>query len=152
MLDSTKDRFSSIVLLILALFFCVGSLKLTLGSLHRPGPGFFSFVTGSILAVFSTVLFLRSFKRSKENEPKPFWPNPQRSIKMTLVVIALILYTIGMDYVGFIYGTLLFLIFLLRSIKPQRWSVVLLISILSTLIFYGIFKLWLGVMLPEGFW
>ena len=69
---------------------------------------------------------------------------------MACLVFALVLYAIGMNYIGFFFSTLLFLGFLLRSIDPQRWSVVLTVSVLATVISYGIFQYWLDVQLPTG--
>ena len=145
-----RDRITSLVLLFAAVAICIGSLRLSLGALRTPGPGFFSFLAGAILGILSFVLFLRSFKGGGEEERKAFWPNPRRGLKMTYVVIALFLYAIGMDYLGFFTCTLLFLGFLLKGIEPQKWPVVLAGSILSTAISYGIFKYWLDVPLPGG--
>ena len=69
---------------------------------------------------------------------------------MLYVVIALFLYAIGMNYLGFFLGTVLLLGFLLKRIDPQPWSVVLSVSILGTMIFYLVFEYWLEVPFPKG--
>ena len=145
-----RDRISTLVWLIMAMAICFGSIRLSLGNLHRPGPGFFSFLSGAVLGILSILVFLQSFKKQSGDMRRAFWPNPQRGLKMTYVVIALILYAIGMDYLGFSLSTLLFLGFLLRGIDPQRWRVVIAWSILGTIISWGIFKYWLRVQLPGG--
>jgi putative tricarboxylic transport membrane protein len=121
-----------------------------LGGLHKPGPGFFPFLVGSILGILSFLIFLQSFKALPGDEKRAFWPNPKRSLKMTYILIALILYALGMDYLGFLFSTLLFLGFLLKAIEPQRWSVVLSGSIFGTILFYGVFKYWLDIPFPTG--
>jgi putative tricarboxylic transport membrane protein len=145
-----KDRMSALFWIFIAIGICFGSIRLDLGELHKPGPGFFSFLAGAILGVLSSIVFLQSLKRVPGGEKGPFWLNPQRRIKMVYLVLALVLYAIGMNYIGFFFSTLLFLGFLLRSIDPQRWSVVLTVSILATVISYGIFQYWLDVQLPTG--
>ncbi len=145
-----KDRMCALFLLVVAIGICIGSVRLSLGELHKPGPGFFSFIAGAILGVLSFLVFLQSFKGLPGDERKAFWPKLQIVLKMAYVFIALILYTIGMEYLGFFFSTLLFLGFLLRGIEPQRWLVVLTCSILGTIVFYGIFKYWLDVQLPGG--
>jgi len=145
-----RDRISTLVWLIVAMAICFGSVKLSLGNLHRPGPGFFSFLSGAVLGILSILVFLQSFKEQSGDIRKAFWPNPRRGLKMTYVVIALVLYAIGMNYLGFFLSTLLFLGFLLRGIDPQRWGVVFAWSILGTIISWGIFKYWLNVQLPGG--
>ena len=145
-----KDRMSALFWILVAIGVCFGSVRLDLGELHKPGPGFFSLLAGAILGILSLIVFVQSFKSVPGDEKKPFWVNPKRKIKMAYLVMALILYAIGMNYVGFFFSTLLFLGFLLRSIDPQRWSVVLTVSILATVISYAIFQYWLDVQLPTG--
>ena len=145
-----RDKMSALVWLGVALGICFGSVRLHLGDLHKPGPGLFPFLAGAILGILSFFVFLQSFKGLPGNERKAFWSNPQRGLKIIYITIALILYAIGMNYLGFIFGTILFLVFNLRSIYPQRWSVVLVVSTLAALFSYGIFQYWLGVPLPGG--
>ena len=150
MTNREKDRASALFWILLAIGICFGSVRLDLGELHKPGPGFFSFLAGAILGILSLIVFAQSFKSIPGDEKKPFWLNPQRRIKMAYLILALILYAIGMNYIGFFFSTLLFLGFLLGSIDPQRWPVILTVSILATGISYGIFQYWLDVQLPTG--
>jgi putative tricarboxylic transport membrane protein len=145
-----RDRITALVWLVVAIAICFGSVRLSLGNFHHPGPGFFSFVSGAVLGILSLVVFFQSLRKQAGDKRKAFWPNPGRGLKMTYVVIALILYAIGMNYLGFSLATLLFLGFLLRGIDPQRWRVVFAWSILGTIICWGIFKYWLDVQLPGG--
>ena len=145
-----KDKLSSLAWLVVAILICFGSIRLSIGELHSPGPGLFSFVAGAILGVLSFALFLKSLKGPAENDRRTFWSNPQRGLKMTYVLIALILYTIGMSFLGFFLSTILFLGFLLRSIDRQRCSLVIIVSILGAISSYGIFEYWLNVQLPQG--
>jgi len=150
MTKTEKDRNSSLFFFFVGLGICYGSIKLSLGELHRPGPGFFSFLTGAILGVLSLFVFLKSSKGSCQEEAEVFWPNPRRTLKMGYVLAALVLYAVGMDYLGFLVTTLLFLGFLLRGIDPQRWPTVLAVSILGAAISYYTFQYWLDAQLPVG--
>lgn len=147
-----RDRMSSLFWMLVALGICFGSVRLSLGDLHKPGPGFFSFLAGSILCILSFFVFLQSFKDKglSGEEKEDFFSNPRRKLKMAYVVIALILCVIGMNYVGFFFATLLFLGFLLRGIDPQRWLVVFLVTILGAITSYAVFQYWLDVQLPRG--
>jgi putative tricarboxylic transport membrane protein len=145
-----RDRISSLVCLILSIGICLGSVRLSLGGVHQPGPGFFSFLTGILLGSLSLIIFLKSFKGLPGEEKSPLLPNRRLVRKMVYVLIGLTLYAIGINYVGFFIGTLLFLGFLLRAIEPQRWFIVLTCSILGTVVFYGVFNYWLDVQLPAG--
>jgi putative tricarboxylic transport membrane protein len=147
-----KDRISSLFWILMAAGICFGSFRLSLGELHKPGPGFFSFLAGAILGILSFVVFLQSLRGEGAfvEEKESFFPNPRRTLKMVYVIIALILYVIGMDYLGFFFSTLLFMGFLLRGIDPQRWSVVFLVSILGAITSYAVFQYWFDVPLPGG--
>ncbi|MGA2466697.1 MAG: tripartite tricarboxylate transporter TctB family protein [Thermodesulfobacteriota bacterium] len=147
-----RDRMSSLFWMLLALGICFGSVRLSLGDLHKPGPGFFSFLAGAILSILSFFVFLQSFKDKgpSEKEKEVFFSNPRRTLKMVYVIIALILYVIGMNYLGFFFSTLLFMGFLLRGIDPQRWSIVFLVSILGAITSYAVFQYWFDVPLPGG--
>ncbi len=146
-----RDRMGAGILIAAAVGICYGSVRLSLGGFHTPGPGFFSFLAGIILGVLSLISFIQSFKEMPGDERKPFWPNPRRTLKMALVFVALIFYVLLMDPLGFGLTTFLFLAVLLRGIEPQRWSVVFSVSILGVLISYGVFQYWLDMQLPRGF-
>jgi drug/metabolite transporter (DMT)-like permease len=71
--------------------------------------------------------------------------------KVVLTTIALLVYAIGMGYLGFLISTFIFFVFLLRTIEPQRWGLVILESLLASGISYVIFEIWLQAQLPRGF-
>jgi putative tricarboxylic transport membrane protein len=145
-----RDRMSALFWLVVAVGICSGSIRYSLGSFQKPGPGFFPFLGGAVLGILSFFVFLQTFKGLPGDERKALWSNPKGTLKVVYIFIALILYTIGMNYIGFFFSTLLFLGFLLRGIEPQRWSVVLAWSIISTIASYGIFKYTLDLQLPGG--
>jgi len=145
-----EDRISSLFWLLVAAGICFGSIKLKLGGLHKPGPGFFPFLAGAILGILSLIVFSRSFKQPSEDTQRALLLISSNGLKMASVIIALILYTLGMSYLGFFFSTLLFLGFLLRYISPQRWTIVVVVSVLGAVISYGVFQYWLDVQLPKG--
>ena len=133
----TREKWSSLVWLGIAIYICVGSLRLSLGTFHNPGPGFLSFYAGLILGGLALVVHLQSRKApSAKREAEPIWRNRQRGWKMVLTVLALLVYAVGMNYLGFLISTFIFLAFLLKVIEPQRWSVALLGSLAASGVFY----------------
>jgi len=146
-----RDKWSSLVWLGIAILICVGSLKLSLGEFHNPGPGFLSFYSGLILGVLALVIHLQSRKaRTTPKRDKPIWANRQKGFKMVLTVLALLAYAVIMNYLGFLVSTFIFLAFLLRVIEPQRWPVALFGSLVASLAFYFLFELGLQSQLPKG--
>lgn len=103
-----RDAGSSLFWLGVALLICLGSLRLSLGNIRQPGPGFFSFMGGALLAGLSVLLFLYSFKKGPEKKEASFRPTPIAARHMIWTLLALLLYVVGMKYVGFFFGTILF--------------------------------------------
>ena len=147
-----RDEGSSLLWLGVAVLICIGSLQLSLGSVNNPGPGFFPFGAGLILGILSAVVFIQTRRAAspvKEGQSSVS-TSPASARKIFLATVALLAYAVGMEYLGFLISTFVFLAFLLRMIEPQRWSVVLLESFLASGICYFIFQVWLRVELPRG--
>jgi hypothetical protein len=72
--------------------------------------------------------------------------------KSLIVLAALFAYTLLLRPLGFSLCTALFIGFLLKTVKPQGWMVVIAGSLLTALGAYGIFEVWLKAQLPKGPW
>ena len=55
-----RDEGSSLVWLGVAVLICIGSLRLSLGSVHNPGPGFFPFVARLIMGILSAMVYVQA--------------------------------------------------------------------------------------------
>jgi putative tricarboxylic transport membrane protein len=149
----TMDRqeWTSLVWLGVAVFICIGALMLSLGSFHNPGPGFFPFWAGAIMAISAGIVYFQSRRTSSAQKiKKPLWPNRDRVLKMVFAALALFVYAVTMEYLGFLISTAIFLVFLLRAIEPQRWSSVIFEALIASGISYLIFEIWLKAQLPKG--
>jgi putative tricarboxylic transport membrane protein len=148
----SKEEGSSLVWLGLAVMICIGSLRLSLGSFKNPGPGFFPFIAGAVVGVFAIVVYFQARRAaaSSKKTAQPLWTNPGGVKKIVLTTIALLVYAIGMDYLGFLVSTFIFFVFLLRTIEPQRWGLVIVESLLASGVSYLIFEIWLKAQLPRG--
>jgi putative tricarboxylic transport membrane protein len=144
------DRISSLTLLAMAISMCIGSIRLSVGTVASPGPGFFPLLSGAVLGIFSLALFVQSYKKTGKDEKKPFWPSVWGGWKIFWVLLVLFAYVFGMNYVGFFLGTILFLGFLLRGMGHQKWLLTIILSLSGAIISYGIFQHWLDVQLPHG--
>ena len=147
-----KEEGSSLVWLGMAVLICIGSLRLSLGSFQNPGPGFFPFIAGLVLGTLAVAVYFqarRAAAGAKETS-QPLWTNPSGVKKVVLTTIALLVYAITMNYLGFLVSTFIFFIFLLRTIEPQRWGMVILEALLASGISYLVFEIWLQAQLPRG--
>lgn len=148
----SKEEGSSLAWVGLAISICIGSFRISLGSFHAPGPGFFPFISGAVLGVLAVLVYFqaRRKRRSASEAEKRLWTNRSGLKKVALIMIALIIYGASMPFLGFLISTFIFLFFVLRAIEPQPWVLVLFESVLATGLSYLIFEIWLQAQLPGG--
>ena len=139
-----RDLVSGLFWLAVAIFAAVQGLSLNLGSLSRPGPGFFPFWGGVVLGVLAVVLIVRSFRRVAASP----WIRPE-SWKPLVVVGALLAYLLLLEPLGFVAVTFLFLLLLFR-LERRGWAFSAVSAAIGTLASYGLFQVWLRTQLPTG--
>jgi len=143
---------SSIFWLILGAAVAYGSLRLGLGTLTHPGPGFLPFWCGVILAGLSVVVLLQGTWAWRTGDRAPVrgkWEGLRWS-KSAYVVLAILIYTLTFNRLGFLLCTMLLLIFLLKAIDPESWPVTIATAVIASLAAFVVFALWLDVQLPRG--
>ena len=67
-----------------------------------------------------------------------------------MTVVAMVLYTLLLDRLGFLLATTALLVVLVRTYGERRWAVVLSVAVFATGAAYGLFAGWLKVSLPPG--
>ena len=151
-----KDSWLSVFWIVCALLICVGSYRLSLGSLSDPGPGMFPFLAGAALGVLSIIEWwnisraYRKSMRTLAQTVEPLFANRLGALKAAAIIVALLIYALTMEHLGFILSTTLFIAFLLWLVERQRWYVIVFGSVVSSLTTYLVFKVWLDTALPVG--
>jgi putative tricarboxylic transport membrane protein len=146
----SKDIISSLFWMIVGAGVCYGGVDLELGTLHDPGSGFIFFWVGLIMVGLSLSIFIRALKeKGKAGEMRLIWSEVQWK-KIVSVLVALFLYGYFFQTLGFILSAALLLVFLFKAVEPQRWSVAILGAVVSSLVAYVVFQVWLGSQLPKG--
>jgi len=125
------------------------SLKLDLGTLHKPGSGFISFWSGIFLGILTLIMLVQDIWfnkaiRAEEKKEKIHW----KAVFLTLS--ALFISILIFERLGFIISTILFVGFLFKFIEKKGWFVTILASLLMTFASYYIFRVWLQAELPKG--
>ena len=144
------DRISGFFWLFFSVFGSYHSYKLGLGSLHQPGPGFLFFWTGIIVALLSASLIVRTFRRQTGGSEAASFPGRWRVSKVVFVLIALFVYALLMERLGFVIVTLLLFLFLLGIVEKKRWLFSVPVSFAVTILSYLVFEVALQSQLPKG--
>jgi len=140
-----RDLVSGLFWLAVAIFATVQGLSLKLGSLNRPGPGFFPFWGGVVLGLLSIVLVVSSRRRDAAGRSR----SQSESSKPLVVVGALLGYLLLLETLGFVAITFLFLLLLFR-LERLTWTFSAVSAGVGALASYVLFQLWLKTQLPTG--
>ena len=143
------DRVSGTFGLLFSIFMSIQSFLLGLGTLHKPGPGFFFFWTSITLGVLSLVVLVRARLRKEPGEEETILKKEGLK-KIFWVLVSAFLYVILMERLGFIPVTLMLFLFLLGIIEKKRWPLTVTVSVAVTLVSYLVFEVWLKSQLPKG--
>lgn len=141
------DVLSALVWLLIGAGVAWAGLDLGLGVLHDPGPGFMLFWVGLVMAALAVAVGVRGLRPGAVPEAR--WAGV-RWTKLVGVTAALVAYGWLLPRLGFLLTTALLLIYLFKTIEPQRWSVAVAGAVASALVAYLVFKVWLGAQLPAG--
>jgi len=121
-----------------------------MGSLRQPGPGFFFFWAGIVVALLSLSVVVQSFGKKAAAEEKGSLFGRSNVGKVCCVIISLFVYALLMEQMGFLVVTLLLFLFLLGVIEKRGWVFSTLVSLAVTCIAYLVFEIGLQSQLPKG--
>ena len=143
---------TGIIWLILAILILGEAIRLDLGTLHFPGPGFFPFLTAIPLAFLAFLLIWETTagKGRTAKESQTVWAADTDWRKILFSLAALIIYALLLERVGYILGTFLLMLFLFKNIESQKWGIAIFASAVAVLLSYFIFDVWLQCRFPEG--
>jgi putative tricarboxylic transport membrane protein len=145
-----NDRSISLILVVFGLYIAFEGYRLKLGTFHEPKPGFLIFWAGIVLTGLSIALFIQTFLSVGKENRTP-WKGVQW-IKVVKLMAALIAFALVFKWMGFFLSTFLLLLFLLKGLEPQRWRVALAVSIITIVLCYLVFGVFLEFRFPAGIW
>ena len=147
---SKSDRASGSFWFLFCLFIIYESYKLGLGNLYQPGPGFLFFWAGIVVAIMALIVVLKSFGAQPAGEAQEAPTGKRTATKVILVLVALFLYAVLMEWLGFFIVTFLLFMFLLAVIEKKKWWFAVVVSAAVTLFAYLVFETALQSQLPKG--
>jgi hypothetical protein len=141
------DATSSFVLVLFAMLTCYLSKRLSLWSSDGPSDGFFPFLGGLALGFFGLCLLVQSLLKPKKDA---VFLGDTLKMKLLIYVGSLLAYSILFDWLGSILATFLFFLSICRVAEKAGWKVSLIISGLSSGLFFLVFSVLLKAPLPFG--
>jgi hypothetical protein len=114
-----------------------------LGSLHQPGPGLWPFVVGVVIAALSALLLVvgRGLTDSEKFT--------RSSVLAAVGAITFIAFGLLMPLIGFEIPAVALCVIWLRFLGGESWRNTVVISVLTTAVFYFLFLYGLRIPLPH---
>lgn len=144
-MKNRSDALGSLFLFLLGLGAVIGAIRLNVGSPTEPQPGFFPFLGGLSLIVFSTIIFFKGW--IGQGQKKVAFGEIGRPALLLVVMIALVAV---LDSVGYVIGTFIASVLILRILNAKSWRTLLLTSLCLSIGTYILFDKLLGIDLPVG--
>ncbi len=143
------DQISSLLWLLFAIYICIESFRLPLGSWRDPGAGFLPLGSGLCLGVFSIIVYFQARFRKKD-DVRGSWYSKERWKSLLIILAVLLAYSLLLEFLGFLVSTFILLLMLFRLVQPRRWVVAVGGSALASILCYVVFEIWLKTQLPKG--
>jgi putative tricarboxylic transport membrane protein len=141
---------SDLSLLGLSVIIFVLSLKLGIGKVQSPGPGFMPSVVSVILFFLSLCVFVSRVREPVKDGGKGRFIRWEYLKRPFALLAALIGYAFMLDLLGYLISAFLLMFMLFVIAEPQRWRKDLAIAAIVAALSYLVFHRWLGVQLPTG--
>jgi len=134
-------------LLFVSILLCYGAIRLGIGETHNPGPGFFPFLAGLIIAVLSLVMIISSIK---ERPNRNLQKSPLVTTGSALILTVLLFFGFLVEKAGFFVCTFFATLLMLRANGVKRWSYLFFVAFLTCAAIFVVFNVLLEVRLPLG--
>jgi putative tricarboxylic transport membrane protein len=115
-----------------------------------PGAGFFPFWLGALMGLLSLIWLVQVSSGKGRPREGDFLPGREGMIRLLSVLVALVLATLLIDFLGFQLPMFLLLVFLLRVPGQQKFWLTLVIALLGSVGIFHLFGSYLDVHLPKA--
>ena len=144
-IKSQKDFVSGILLVIVGAAFAVGATNYSFGVAVRPGPGYFPFGLGIILALLGVVVLFSAFKQERKGGD-PIGKIPWRPL--LCVVGAIVFFGFFLPRLGFVISFPIMIVLTAAGSSEFTWRDALLNATILTVMSYLIFIYGLQLVIP----
>lgn len=142
-----RDKAIAIFWLFFGILIAEESYRLKLGSFGRPNSGLYPFLVGLLIVLFSLIMLVQKQSTKSEREGKGEKLNYRNILSCLLSLYG---YALVFEWFGFIPSTFLLVVFFLKFIERKGWALVITASLLTSIVSYVFFEIWLRAALPKG--
>ena len=143
-----RDLAAAVVLLAFGIFAVTQARGLRFGTLVSPGPGFFPLCLAAALCLTSVGLLVQALRSAPTITSVPV--SAAHRLAVTGTLAALLVYALVLERLGFLVATFILLLVFFKGLQHQSWLVAVGGSVATSLLSYLVFRVWLGVNLPDG--
>ncbi len=144
-----RNLITSILLIALSIGILMETAKLPIGKLKSPQAGFFPLILGILLGILAIILLIQTIKGGIKEKFGP-WAKAGGLEPLCLTLLALFIFGIVFEKLGYLASTLILIMFLARFISRFKWPIVIIFGFLCTLVSYILFGILLNSQLPMG--
>jgi hypothetical protein len=143
-----SERIAGVLFTVLGIYVVTYSfVKLDIGTISRPGSGFFTLSCGSGILIMALSWLLSGLKAKKDDSPlwgKGQWISPVFAVGLIIV------YALLMPSAGYILSTAVFIVLWQVIIARARPLTIIIFTVTGAGAMYVLFELLLSVPLPNG--
>ena len=143
-------RICSLLLIGFSGVIIISSLRVGVGNVQNPGPGFMGFLASVVLFVLALAIFIKDLKNLDKRDGKKPLASRKAVTKPIILAMTLCSYTFLLTTLGFLISTFILMFVMLLLSDPKRWAYHLVIALIIVNVSYLIFYKWLRVILPSG--
>ncbi len=142
-------QLASLLVAVAGLWMLGSGVVLGLGGEFGPGPGFFAFGVGSLLAITALLWFGRLHRRSSDSKT-PFLGDPGGPWRVARVSLAIVAFAVLVERLGYSVTMLALLVFLMTTFGREHLVPKVLIALAGSFGTHYAFERLLGVPLPSS--
>jgi putative tricarboxylic transport membrane protein len=148
-MQNRRDIIGGVMLILIGIGVVIGSIRLHVGTLLVPQPGFFPLVGGLLLVGLSVILLVQGFlgRGTTPRQPREAFGEWRRPL---ILVVSMSAYTVVLEVLGYVLPTIAIAIIILRVLGVTSWKVLILASGGLSVGTYYLFARIMGIELPAG--
>jgi putative tricarboxylic transport membrane protein len=145
-----RDQWSGLFWLVFAGLVCAAALRMGIGSFQVPGPGLLPFMAGVAVGMLALLLLVTgTLKKEAGGRIGELWTGTTWK-KVALVCTSLVVYAVVLTRLGYLIATFGLMTLLFGILGRARLWIRVAVALVTVLVTYGLFHLWLDVQLPKG--